>query len=352
VAGVAALATAASLLAGCNVSLQSLPKFSGMSGPTYELHATFANVLNLPAEAQVRDGVAQIGQVSAITTHDFEAEVTLRIERRVRLPVGTRAVVQFDDPLGDEYVEMLPPTAGSAAAGYLHDGQTLGPASTGSAPSIADTLAALSTVLNGGGINQLHTIVSELNATFGGNQGHLRDLLSRIEQAFGSLAAHRPDLDAALAALANLARSLNAGTPAIVEGIDALAPAVQVLAGQNTELRRLLTNVNQLATVASDVAAATSQQAINDVHDLLPVVDQLIGVDRRIGPALADIATFEHLTPKIAPGDSLQVSLHATAILSAAAAGEVSAATIQRAASGADGPSSAAVVALLEGALP
>ena len=55
----AAVALAGSLalavvLGGCALSLQSLPKVSGVGTATYPMHAVFANVLNLPDDAQVR----------------------------------------------------------------------------------------------------------------------------------------------------------------------------------------------------------------------------------------------------------------------------------------------------------
>ena len=46
---------------GCALSLQSLPKITGSSGATYPLHAVFANVLNLPDDAQVRNGAQVVG---------------------------------------------------------------------------------------------------------------------------------------------------------------------------------------------------------------------------------------------------------------------------------------------------
>jgi len=48
----ASLLAAAGLLSSCGISLQSLPKIGGISGPTYKLTAYFTNVVNLPANAQ------------------------------------------------------------------------------------------------------------------------------------------------------------------------------------------------------------------------------------------------------------------------------------------------------------
>ncbi|MDA8286610.1 MAG: MCE family protein [Actinomycetota bacterium] len=312
---------AAVLVGGCNVSLQSLPKYSSMKGPFYTVRATFSDVLNLPAEAQVREGVATIGQVAAITAHDFSAVVTLQIQEGVHLPLGTRAMVQFDDPLGNEYIEMVPPTR--PPKGYLANGATLTEAQTGAAPSVTDTMAALSTVLNGGGINQLHTIISQLDLTLNGNQPQIRDLIAKVEATFGSLAAHSADIDAAIRAVAAMATQLEAGQPQIVAGIDALAPAAGVLAAENTQLRQLLSSVNRLAGVADGIVNTSSRNTVNDIEALLPVVDQLVGVDRQLGPALAALSRFEALTPKVAPGSSLQISLSATAAFGTSATADL-----------------------------
>lgn len=295
---------------GCGVSLQSLPKFSGQSGPYYHLHATFDDVLNLPADAQVRAGVATVGQVSAISASNFHANVTLDIKTKVKLPVGTTAQVRFDSPLGDEYVLLTVPKA-PTPGGSLGNGATI--AQTSSAPSIEDSLAALSTVLTNGGISQVATITDNLNQAFNGNQPQVRDLLGQLDGAVGSLSAHSGDIDAALSALDALSSQLNGGSGTIVAAIDNLGPAVSVLAGENGDFANLLTSVNNLSSVADNVLAASGQGFAQDLNLLAPVVNQLVSVQSRLGTDLGNLAAFEKATPKVAPGNYLQVSLNATA---------------------------------------
>ena len=154
-------------LGGCGfhgISLQSLPKLGGVTSATYPIHATFANVLNLPVEGQVRVGPQVVGEVTSISASDFQASVTMRIEKSVTLLQGTTAQVRFDNPLGDEYVLLTAPA--DTQAPPLRPGAQIPESDTGTAPSVEDTLGALSLVLNGGGINQLQTIIHELNNTF------------------------------------------------------------------------------------------------------------------------------------------------------------------------------------------
>jgi phospholipid/cholesterol/gamma-HCH transport system substrate-binding protein len=308
--GIAVLGVLGLVGTGCGLSLQSMPKIGGLGGPTYQLHATFANVLNLPANAPVREGSALVGQVGTISTRDFKANLILDIRKDVRLPVGTTAQVRFDSPLGDDYVVLQVP-ADTGTGPWLANGAVLPETQASTAPSVEDTLAALSAVLNGGGITQLQVVVSELNNTFHGHQPQIRAFLEQITTAVSSLSAHSQDVDLALAAIGKLNAQLNAGVGTITAGIDAIAPAVTVLANENNDLANLNSNVTQLTAVANSIFTQSASGLVNDVNQLLPVLNQLVGVAQQLGPALGDIARFEATTPKIAPGNYLQVAITA-----------------------------------------
>lgn len=322
--GALALAGAAVLLGGCAVSLQSLPKVGGAAPASYPIRAVFADVLNLPADAQVRIGAQVVGEVTAIGTQDFEADLTLAIHDDVRLPAGTTAQVRFDNPLGDEYVLLSEPASGpgpAAGAGgpFLRAGDTIGESRTSTAPSVEDTFGALSLVLNGGGLNQLQVIIHELNATFAGNQPQIRSFLSTIDRAVATVAGGRRAVDAALAAIDRLTRQLSAGRGVIGNSIKALAPAIAVLAGENSQLSRLLGALSNLGSVGTEVARESGQATVADLRDLVPLVQQLSTVTAQLGPDLRDLATFEADAPKLAPGAYLQVSAIVDVLLPAGA---------------------------------
>jgi phospholipid/cholesterol/gamma-HCH transport system substrate-binding protein len=309
----AALTCATALvLSSCALSLQTLPKISGVSSNTYPVYAAFANVLNLPDDAQVREGAQVVGQVGAISTKNFEADLTLDVDRAVHLPVGTTAQVRFDDPLGDEYVLLQPPTvpanASPAHTRFLSSGARIPESSTGTAPSVEDTFGALSLVLNGGGINQLQTIIGQLNKTFNGNQVPIRSFLTTIDNGVSSLSSGKAAIDGALASISNLSSKLNGGGATIATGIATIGPAIGVLASENKQISGLLQQLSNLGAVGSKIAAQSGQNAVVDTQELLPVVQQLDGVTSQLAPDLSALASFEAETPKIAPGDYLQVN--------------------------------------------
>ncbi len=308
----AAICATALLLSSCALSLQSLPKISGVSTGTYPIYAAFSNVLNLPDDAQVRVGAQVVGQVGAIATKNFQADLTLDVEQAVRLPVGTTAQVRFDDPLGDEYVLLQPPTipadASRANIRFLSRGARIPESSTGTAPSVEDTFGALSLVLNGGGINQLQTIIGQLNKTFNGNQVPIRSFLTTIDNGVSSLSGGKAAIDDALASISNLSSKLNGGGATIATGIGTISPAIGVLASENKQISGLLQQLSDLGAVGSQIAAQSGQNAVIDTRDLLPVVQQLNAVSSQLAPDLSALASFEAETPKIAPGDYLQVN--------------------------------------------
>ena len=310
-AGVAALAVMGS---GCGLSFQALPKPGGVSGPTYNVTAVFGNVLNLPIQARVLIGADQVGQVSSITTSHFKADLTLTIRSAIKIPRGTTAQILFVDPLGDEFIQLYPPR-GTPHGPYLANGSVLPESETSSAPSIADTLAALGALLNGGGLNQLQTIVTNINQALGGHQQQIQHIINDLSFTATALNANKGDVDNALASLATLSAQLAKGDATIANGIDTIGPAISVLSSENEDFQNLLTATTNLSNVADSIVTNSSSSILATIRQLYAVVNQMVGVESQLGPTLTDLAEFETQTKKIAPGNYLQLSLDGTAIV-------------------------------------
>lgn len=309
VAGLATLAIAAS---SCGISLQSLPKIGGVSGPTYAVTATFANVVNLPANAQVRTGAFSVGYVSAIKVNDFKAVVTLRIKKNVRLPSGTTAAIHFDTPLGEDFVLLQPPQPAVPGATPLADGSHIPESDTTTAPSVEDAFGALGALLNGGGIDQLQTIITQTNLALDGNQGKIRSLLESLNATVTSFAQNSPSIDNALTAIAALSKTLNDGSGTITNGIATIGPAVAILGQENQNLADMFTQLDRLSSAANNIIDASANGTVQTVKALQPLLDQLISVQQQLGPALDAIDSFERNTPKTAPGNYLQLAINGT----------------------------------------
>jgi len=122
---------------------------AGLSGPSYNLTAVFGNVLNLPIQARVLGRADEVGDVSSILHVALQGGPHPgRSAAPIRIPKGTTAQILFVDPLGDEFIQLYPPS-GRPHGPYLANDSVVPERDTSSAPSIADTLAALGALLNG-----------------------------------------------------------------------------------------------------------------------------------------------------------------------------------------------------------
>jgi phospholipid/cholesterol/gamma-HCH transport system substrate-binding protein len=311
--GIAAVGAATALLASsCGLSLQSLPKIGGVSGPTYGVTATFSNVVNLPANAEVRLGALSVGYVSTIGLRDFQAVVKLRIKQVVKLPQGTSASIRFDTPLGEDFVLLQPPATTAATGKYLGNGSDIPESETTTAPSVEDTFAALGALLNGGGINQLQTIITQTNLALDGNQPQIRQLLESLNATVTSFANNTPAIDNALTAISNLSQVLNQGRDTIANGIAALGPAVAVLGQENQDLVDLLGQLNRLSSAANTVIEQSSTGTVATLKALQPLIGQLLSVQGQLAPALSAVDSLEKNTPRIAPGGYAQLAIQST----------------------------------------
>ncbi|MGH7747969.1 MAG: MCE family protein, partial [Candidatus Dormibacteria bacterium] len=314
-AALAATALGALGLSGCQFNLQGLPSpGGGPPGDSYRLTAVFADVLNLPQRAQVKlDGVV-VGQVTTISLRNFTGQVQMAIARSITLPKGTTAEIRFTTPLGEDYVSLNRPT-GATGGASLGDGAVIPETSTDSAPTIEDTFALLSAVLNGGGLDQLRTIIVETNTAIGGHEGQARDLLTQLNTVVTALSTHTGDIDRALDALNSLSAELNGQSGVIANGLQKIAPALGVLASEADDLNTLLTHLGKLGVVGGQVITQSRDAFLADLHSLGPVLDSLVSIRGSLGSFLDSLHTFEGAAANAAPGDYLNLVVDATATL-------------------------------------
>ncbi|MCE5361179.1 outer membrane lipid asymmetry maintenance protein MlaD [Candidatus Igneacidithiobacillus taiwanensis] len=79
-------------------------------GNGYVLHADFNNVGSLKDRSPVKLGGVTIGEVThiAINPKNFRAEVTMRIDPRIKLPIDTGASIYTQGLLGEQYIAIQP----------------------------------------------------------------------------------------------------------------------------------------------------------------------------------------------------------------------------------------------------
>jgi phospholipid/cholesterol/gamma-HCH transport system substrate-binding protein len=292
----AALVATAVTVSGCGFSgVYDLPLPGGadLGSHPYQVTAQFANVLDLVPQAAVKVNDVAVGRVSRIglPANGWTADVTMLINGDVRLPANSFAYLQQSSLLGEKYVELAAPTDGTAT-GVLAGGATIPISRTNRSPEVEEVLGALSLLLNGGGINQLHTITVQLNDALRGNEQAVRGFLSQADTLMTNLNGERAHITAALDGLDRLSATLAARDREIGNVLDNLAPGLAVLDQQRGQLVSLLDSLNTLSGVAVDTLDKSTQNFAADVSSLGPVLRQLANAGQALPQALQVLLTY------------------------------------------------------------
>jgi phospholipid/cholesterol/gamma-HCH transport system substrate-binding protein len=290
---VAALAvTAALALSGCEAYDLPLPGSPVDEDASFEVTATFDSVLDLVPRSPVKVNDVTVGEVVEIQRVGWRAEAVLRVQDDVALPANAIADIRQTSLLGEKYVALEAPPPGKSARGELSDGDELGLDRTGSSPELEDVLGALALVLNGGGVGQLQTIITEINKVFDGRQDRARHVLGELEKFIGGLDEQKRDIIAAMEAMNGLAGTLNEQKRVVTAAIDSLGPAVTVLADQRRQLMRMLAALNRLGKVGTRVINKSKESLLADLRHLRPVLREVADADDQMAESLGLAISF------------------------------------------------------------
>lgn len=279
VAVLVALAAAVTV-AGCGSNgLQSIPLPGGVdtgdNPRTYKIQ--FANILDLVPQSMVKQGGIPVGRVTKVEVPDNEwyALVTVEVKGAVDLSDQATAAVQQTSLLGEKFVALDEPK-NSESLPKQNPAMPIPLARTRTATDIEQVLGALAMLLNGGGINQLEPIVTELNKALGGSRaGNVNQLLRSASDLMAGLNRQRDDIIAAIDGLDQLSARAAKQTVQIDRILKELPAGVAVLEEQRPQFVDLLTKLDTLGQVGTDVLTRSRDALVTDLKALRPVLTEL-----------------------------------------------------------------------------
>lgn len=305
-ARVAVTVLAALSLASCTVDSVPLPR-PGVDGPSYRLHAVFDNALNLPERARVKIGGIDIGVVTGIDTTNFLADVELEVRRDIALPRGTRAELRQSTPLGDIHVAVTLPEHRPGAP-LLGDGDVIDREHTSAGASVEELMMAMSMLLDGGAMNQVARITSELNSIVGGRGPQLSHLLTELTAVLGALNQRTDQIDSVLHGLDGLTSTLRTRKTELGQAADTFPELIAVIAENNRAIADLTTKVSTVTAALGDFTTTTGPEFLS----LFDSVQRLMEGFTRMGDDLAGtLDQFNALAPAVqasTQGSSLAVA--------------------------------------------
>jgi virulence factor Mce-like protein len=270
---IAAAMTVPVLLAGCAGGVEDLPlPAPGLSGPTYQISAEFANALNLPHRAKVRVGGADVGEVVAMRAQNYVAVVDMNIVEGVQLPKGPAAQLRSATPLGDVFVSLRPPEIpGAAAGGLMGDGDTITLAATQAAATVEQVLATTSLLVNGGAIRNLTRVLNGVGSSVGRDGQGLTTLIRESRALVTAMTERTDEIRTVLTATSELAEQLNARRDQINDLLDSSAPALMTIAANTSAIVEL---INQIGVVTAhlqkfpSIAGTDTRSLVADLNRL------------------------------------------------------------------------------------
>lgn len=280
--------SAVTVLAGC--SALPMPGNEGRGG--YTITAEFADVTDLVPNSAVKVDDVTVGAVTDVAVgDDWTATVTLRVNPDVEMPDNAEAQLRQTSLLGEKFVELTPP-AEEDSGQRLAEGDHIPLERTDRGAEVEEVLGALALVLQGGGLDQLKTINTELVDMMEGRGDELKGTLSDMESFISSLDEQRDDIVIALEALENLAVDLSDQKDLIGDALDAMAPGVTTLAEQGDLISDAIVALGELSDVGAEVIEESGDDTVKMLEHLKPILEQLVEAGDHFPQGLELAASF------------------------------------------------------------
>lgn len=294
-AAVSALAAlAGTVIAGCGWhGLNSLPMpgTQGRGPGSFVVQAQMPDVNNIQQNSRVQVADVTVGHVAKIERQGWHALVTMRLDRGVDLPANATAKIGTTSLLGSLHIELAPP-AGEPPRGRLRDGSLIPLSHGGAYPSTEQTLAALSLVLNGGGIGHLQDITEAFSTAFRGRGPDLRSLIGQLDRFTAYVNDQTGDIIAATDSLNNLAGQFASQRPVLDRALKTIPDALAVVNDERDNLVEAVDQLGKFSALTADVVNRSKENLVKELQEVGPVLESLANAGPSLTRALSLLLTF------------------------------------------------------------
>jgi phospholipid/cholesterol/gamma-HCH transport system substrate-binding protein len=291
-AGVLVLALTASGCGGWHgLNSLPLPGVQGRGPGAFTIQAQMPDVDNIEQNSRVRLNDVTVGNVTKIERQGWHALVTMELNGDVQLPANATAKLGQTSLLGSLHIELAPPKD-VPPQGRLHDGSLIPLSSASNYPSTEQTLAAISLLLNGGGISHVQDITEAFSTAWAGREADLRSLIEQLDVFIGYVNDQKDDIIAANESLNNVVGQFAEQKPVVDKALKTIPDALAVLKDQRENLAEALAQLGKFSAVAADSVNQTKESLVAELKDLGPVLEQLANAGPALTRALSFLPTF------------------------------------------------------------
>lgn len=268
-----------------------MPGTQGTGPGSFIVQAQMPDVNNLQQNSRVRVADVTVGTVTNIERQGWHALVTMSLSGDVDLPANSTAKLGQTSLLGSQHIELAPPT-GMAPEGRLRDRSVIPLQNSGLYPTTEQTLAALSVVLNGGGIGQLQDITAAFSTAFRGREKDVRSLIQQLDRFTAYLDDQSGDIIAATESLNRLVGKLARQQPVLDRALETIPDALAVLNDERQALVDAADRLGEFGAMVTDTVNQSTEDIVRILTESGPVLESLANAGPSLTRALSGILTF------------------------------------------------------------
>ncbi|QUR69761.1 virulence factor Mce family protein [Mycobacterium spongiae] len=268
-----------------------LPGTRGNGPGSFAIQAQMPDVNNIQPNSRVRVADVTVGHVSKIERQGWHALVTMRLDGGVDLPANATAKIGTTSLLGSYHIELGGPKD-EAPQGKLRGGSLIPLSHGGAYPSTEQTLAALSLVLNGGGLGQVQDITEALSTAFRGRERDLRGLIRQLDRFTAHLNEQSGDIIAATESLNRLVGKFAGQERVLDRALATLPDALAVLSDERDNLVAAADQLSKFGALTVDSVRKTKANLVKELRQVGPILESLANAGPALTRSLSLLATF------------------------------------------------------------
>ncbi|MGA5465601.1 MCE family protein [Mycobacterium sp. NPDC050041] len=213
--------------------------------------AVFANVSGLKGGNFVRIAGVEVGKVKELTLHkDGTVSVDFDVDNGLTLTEGTRAVVRYENLIGDRYLAL---EDGPGAVRKLQPGQTIPLARTSPALDVDALIGGFRPLFRALDPDQVNALSGELLKVFQGQGGTIASVLSQTSALTSTLAGRDELIGEVITNLNTVLATFAARDDQFADGLDSLSQLAQALADRRTDITNGTAYINAAAGTVADL---------------------------------------------------------------------------------------------------
>lgn len=238
--------------------------------------AVFSNVSGLKGGNFVRIAGVEVGKVKDMTLHkDGTVTVSFEIDRNLTLTEGTKAVVRYENLIGDRYLAL---EDGPGSVRKIQPGQTIPLARTAPALDVDALIGGFRPLFRALDPDQVNALSGELLRVFQGQGGTISSVLAQTAALTNTLAGRDELIGQVITNLNTVLGTFAERDDQFSEGLDKLSQLAQGLADRRGDIATGIAYINAAAGSIADLLSVARE----------PIKETVAQTDRAAGQVMAD----------------------------------------------------------------